>query len=82
MKTKLLYILAALALTFVSADATTARPKSTIRVMFIEQANGDYRLFLFGSNRALICEEKPIQIVQQGDAISPLVLECNHGGVK
>lgn len=76
MKTKL--ILALLALTFVSADATTKTPKSTIRVMFIEQANGDYRLFLFGSDRALVCEEKDIRVVEQGDAINPVVLECKH----
>jgi len=75
MKSKLIYILVLLALTFASAGATN-QPKTSIRVFFQEQANGDYRLYLFGSNRALVCEEKPIQIIQQGDAINPVVLEC------
>jgi hypothetical protein len=78
MKSKLILILAALALTFVSADATTKTPRSTIKVMFIEQPNGDYRLFLFGSDRALVCEEKDIKIVEQGDAVNPVVLSCDH----
>jgi hypothetical protein len=75
---KLKLILALLALTFVSADATTKTPRSTIKVMFIEQPNGDYRLYLFGSNRSLICEEKAITVIQQGDAVSPLVISCDH----
>ncbi len=78
MKTNLVYILAALALTLVSADATTTQPKTKIQMVYQEQSNGDYRLYLFGSNRALICEEKPIQIVQQGDAVNPVILECKH----
>jgi len=78
MKTKLIYILAALALTFVSADATTKQPKSTIRFEYMEQANGDYRLFIFASGRALVCEEKDIKVVEQGDAVNPVVLSCDH----
>lgn len=76
MKMKL--ILALLALTFVSADATTKQPKSTIRFEYMEQANGDYRLFLFGSDRSLVCEEKDIRVVEQGDAVNPVVLSCDH----
>jgi hypothetical protein len=75
---KPLYILAALlALTFVSADATS-RPKSTIRVEYIAQENGDYKVYLFATDRLLVCEEKNIKIIQQGDAVNPLVFECKH----
>ena len=28
--------------------------------------------------RVLVCEEKAPQIVQQGDAANPLVIECKH----
>jgi hypothetical protein len=75
---KAIYILAAL-LTFAAAGATTGRqPKAHIQIVYQEQPNGDYRLYLFGSDRTLVCEEKPITIVQQGDAVSPVVLECRH----
>lgn len=72
---KLLY-LGAVLLTFAAADAAVR--KSTIRVVYIPQENGDYRLFLFGSDRSLVCEEKDIRVVAQGDAINPLVVECKH----
>lgn len=78
MKTKLIYIAAALVLVFASANATTAHPKSTIRTVIEEDTNGDYRLFIFGSNRVLVCEEKPIQVISQGDSINPVVIECKH----
>lgn len=52
--------------------------ESRVRPEFKEDANGDYRLALFGSARALVCEEKDIRIVQQGDAVNPVVLECRH----
>lgn len=76
MKTKFVYILAAF-LTFASASAVS-REKSSIHVVYVPQQNGDYRLFLFGSDRTLVCEEKSIQIVEQGDAINPVVIECKH----
>ena len=78
MTTKTLFILAALALTFVAAQATSTQPKTKIQMIYQEQPNGDFRLSLYGSNRSLVCEEKDIQIVQQGDAINPIVLECKH----
>ena len=83
MKTKLIYIIAAF-LTFAASDATTTRQdkKAHIQIVYQETGNGDYRLYLFGSERALVCEEKAITVVQQGDAVSPLVLECSHGGAK
>ena len=78
MKTKLIYILAAF-LTFAASNATTTRqPKAHIQIVYQETGNGDYRLYLFGSERALVCEEKAITVVQQGDAVSPLVIECLH----
>ena len=64
-------------LTFATSDATTSR-KSKIEMVYKAEANGDYRLFLFGSDRTLVCEEKPLKIVQQGDAVNPVVLECKH----
>jgi len=73
---KAIYIGALLLLTFASAGG--AARKSTIKVIFTEQANGDYRVFLFGSDRSLVCEESAIHIVQQGDAVNPLVIECQH----
>ena len=75
---KALYIVAGLLLTFASADSATRKPKASIQVVYQEQQNGDYRLFLFGSDRALVCEEKAITVVQQGDAVNPVVLECRH----
>ena len=74
---KLIYFGALLLLTFASAGG--AARKSTIRVVFTEQANGDYRVFLFGSDRSLVCEESKVRVVQQGDAVNPLVIECQHG---
>ena len=78
MKTKLIYIGAVLLLAFASADATSRTAKPSISIQYIAQPNGDYRLFLFGTDRVLVCEEKVIQVVQQGDAINPIVLECKH----
>ncbi len=75
---KLLYIGAAALLTFAAAGAATGSHKATIKTVVQEDANGDYRLFIFGSNRILVCEEKPIRIVEQGDAVNPLVIECKH----
>jgi hypothetical protein len=78
MKNAFTILAALLALAFVSADAAPRTPKSEIRVTFMEQENGDYRLFIFGSDHILVCEEKDIRIVQQGDAVNPVVLECKH----
>lgn len=84
--TKLIYIVAALGLVFTSVGATgsqgSSKQKSSIQIVYQPTANGDYRLYLFGSDRVLVCEEKEIKVVQQGDAVSPVVLECNHGGDK
>ena len=77
MKTKLLYILA-LTLTFASTQATSTHSTRTIKTVFIEQPNGDYRIYLFGSGKSLVCEEKNITIVSQGDAVNPVVLSCDH----
>ena len=60
----------------IAQGASSHRTK--IEIVYEPQANGDYRLFLFGSDRSLVCEEKPIQIVNQGDAMNPVVLECKH----
>ena len=68
----------ALILTFAAASGTTRTSKSKIEIVYQGQANGDYRLFLFGSDRALVCEEKAISVVQQGDAVNPVVIECKH----
>jgi hypothetical protein len=77
MTSKLQIGAALLLLTFVSTDAATSH-KSKIEMVYQGQPNGDYRLFLFGSDRTLVCEEKPIQVVQQGDAVNPVVIECKH----
>jgi hypothetical protein len=74
---KAIYFTAALLLVFASAGATT-RTRSKIEIVYQPQPNGDYRLFLFGSDRTLVCEEKPIKVVEQGDAVNPVVLECRH----
>ena len=74
---KAIYIGAVLLGVFASAEAAS-RMKSTIHVVYHPDANGDFRLFLFGSDRSLVCEEKAIRIVQQGDAVNPIVLECSH----
>jgi hypothetical protein len=77
MKTKLIYA-ACLLLAFGAASGTGRTTKTKIEMVYTELPNGDYRLYLFGSDRVLVCEEKPITIVQQGDAVSPVVLECKH----
>jgi hypothetical protein len=74
---KAIYISAALLLAFASANAVS-RKASTIHVVYQPAENGDFRLFLFGSDRTLVCEEKAIKIVQQGDAENPVILECSH----
>jgi hypothetical protein len=78
MKSKIVYIVAGLVLVFASAAATTAKPKPSFHAFIEEQDNGDYRLYIFGSNRSLVCEEKTITVISQGDALSPVVLECKH----
>ncbi len=78
MKSKLTILGAILALSFIASDATTTRPKSRIQVVYQEQENGDYRLYVFASDRSLICEEKPVTVLAQPDAVSPLVIECKH----
>lgn len=76
---KSIYIIAALLLlSFAAADGTTTRPKSTIKMFYQGQPNGDYRLYIFGSDRSLVCEEKDLKIIEQGDAVNPVVLECKH----
>jgi hypothetical protein len=49
-----------------------------IKIVFNEEPNGDYRVLLYGSDRSLVCEEQDIKIIQQGDAVKPLVIECRH----
>ena len=73
---KLIYIGAVL-LSFAAASGAGSK-KDTIHLVYVPQANGDYRLFLFGSDRQLVCEEKAITVVSQGDAVNPLVLSCDH----
>jgi len=76
MKAKLVYIGALFALLLASASA--ANRKAGIQMVYRSEPNGDYRLYIFGSERALVCEEKTIKIIDQGDAVNPLVLECKH----
>ena len=73
---KLIYI-GALLLSFAAANGAGSK-KDTIHLVYVPQANGDYRLFLFGSDRQLVCEEKDIRIVSQGDAVNPVVISCDH----
>jgi hypothetical protein len=74
MKAKYLYLFAAF-LAFGSAGAVT---NDDVRTYYEGKENGDFKLYLFGSHRALVCEEKDIQIIDQGDAIHPVILECKH----
>lgn len=77
---KSLYIAAVLLMVFASANATSHTTKSSIHVEYIPQpnGNGDYLLYIFASDRMLVCEEKAVKIVDQGDAIHPIILECKH----
>ncbi len=75
---KAIYIIAALLLAFASADGTTRAPKAQIQMIYQPLANGDFRLSLYGSDKTLLCEEKDIQIIQQGDAVNPIIIECKH----
>lgn len=82
MTTKLIYILAAATLTFASAGAggrqSAGSARERITMVYQPQENGDYRLYLFGSGRALVCEEQDLRVIEQGDAVSPVVIECKH----
>ena len=69
-------LLAAMLLASCALGYSAAR--ASIKTVFEEQPNGDYRLFIFGTNRALVCEEKQITVVQQGDDLNPIVIECSH----
>lgn len=83
MKAKLIYGIAALILVFASAGAASrGAGKSSIHMEYVPQpdGNGDYMLYIFASDRLLVCEEQKIRIVEQGDALHPVVLECKHGG--
>ena len=77
MRNKLIILAALLILSFAASDATSTR-KSEIKMIYQPQPNGDYRLFLFGPDRTLVCEEKAITVVEQGDAVNPVVIECKH----
>jgi hypothetical protein len=78
-KTKLVYTAALVLLTLATAQSTGTRyARSKIELVYQGQPNGDYKLYLFGSDRTLVCEEKNITIAQQGDAINPVVIECKH----
>jgi hypothetical protein len=77
MKSKLIYAGAVLVMAFAAAGGATSH-KATIKTLMQEDANGDYRLFIFGSDRILVCEEKPIKLISQGDSINPIVIECRH----
>ena len=62
-----------------SAAGTGARSaRSKIEIIYQGQSNGDYRIFLFGSDRALVCEEQHLRVVSDGDAVNPVVIECKH----
>ena len=78
--TVLLLTLAALVVARFSHAATRGSGKTSINIEYVPNpsGNGDYRLFIFSSNRLLVCEEQPIKIVEQGDAVNPIVLECKH----
>lgn len=77
MTNKLMIAAALLLLTFAASDATTAH-KSKIEMIYQPQPNGDFRLSLYGSDRTLVCEEQALKIVQDGDAINLVVIECKH----
>lgn len=84
MKAKLIYGIAALILVFASANGASRGAKSSIHMEYVPQpdGNGDYMLYIFASDRLLVCEEQKIRIVEQGDALHPVVLECSHHGGK
>ena len=80
-RTNLAYFFALAALGAAAATGTgnaTTKPKAHIQIVYQETGNGDYKLYLFGSERSLVCEEKAITVVQQGDAVNPVVIECRH----
>ena len=60
-------------------EAAGGSPKGdSIKVVFNEEPNGDYRVLLYGSDRSLVCEEQEVKVIQQGDAVKPMVIECRH----
>jgi hypothetical protein len=61
-----------------ASSVGTRATKAKIEMIYQGQSNGDYRLFLFGSERSLVCEEQHLHIVEDGDAVNPVVIECKH----
>jgi hypothetical protein len=61
-----------------ASSVGTRTAKAKIEMIYQGQSNGDYRLFLFGSERSLVCEEQHLHIVADGDAVNPVVIECKH----
>lgn len=70
----------ALLLSFAAANAT-GRTKESIHLVYVPQADGNYRLYIFGPDE-LQCgiggqkEEKALHVIEPKDAYSPLVVEC------
>jgi len=74
--TKLLLVSIASSAIAFAGGFCVAHQSQPIHTIFAEQPNGDYRVTLSG--RSLVCEERDVQILQQPDAVTPLVLECKH----
>lgn len=75
---KTLWFIVAALLAFASADATSRKAGIEMIYQPIGE-NGDYRLSIYGG-RTLTCEEHPVKIVGQPDALNPIVIECRHEG--
>ena len=71
---KLLYIVAALMLTFASADATS-RKTERVQVVVRQQDNGEWQMYVFGLPACP--NPRNAQVIFAPDPTQPLEVECD-----
>lgn len=71
----LVYIIAALALVFASADATSRKSGDKLQIVYREQPSGEWQMFVFGATK---CDHKNIQVIYPKDPpTQPIEIECD-----
>lgn len=71
---KTIYIVAALLLSFASADATSRKSGDKIQVVYREQGTGEWQMFVFGASCP---DHKNMQVIYPKDPTQPIEIECD-----